>query len=267
MALSDRSFSGISPEAVFEQARRAGIPRLVMHDAGLRPIRRWRLRLLKRQDPEEWRGVSRWAEALDYSRQRLHAMRFERLRAGVRLVAWAIAPRAPDEAGASRIPQYALTAATAAAFLGAQGLLLEGMDSWEPGEALAFIRRLLPALGGLRRTLWVRLPGASPLLSGILRTFRATIRPWIALDLEEMLPEDFPTLWDMIRPSVSMIMLRCDGGLLDWWDREGCPILERTAFQGELVVTFPEVVGDLRKAWRRLAQAHRLLPEPCDPLP
>ena len=148
LALSDRSFPGFPPEAIFEQARRVGIPRIVIHDEILRPVQRRRLWRGRSLEIEEWREVSQWAEALDYRRPRLHAVRFERLRTGIHLVAWAIAPCPPQEAGASRIRQYALTAATAAAFVGAQGLLLEGMDRWEPGEALSFIRHLLPVLGG-----------------------------------------------------------------------------------------------------------------------
>lgn len=262
LTLSDRSFPGSSPEAIFEQAQRAGILRMVMHDEILRPIRRRRLWWWRSPDIENWREVSQWAEALDYSRPRLRALRFERLRAGVRLIAWAIAPRSSREVDASRIQRYALTAATAAAFLGAQGLLLEGTDRWEPGEAIRFIQRLLPVLGGLRLTLWLRLSAVSPLLLEVPRVFRTMIRPWIALDLEGALPGDFPALWDRIRPSVSMMMFRCGPEHLEWWDREGRLILERTEFEGELVVTFPEIAGNKNKGemWRHLAQAHRLLP-------
>ncbi|WP_376788760.1 hypothetical protein [Thermoflexus sp.] len=258
LALSDRSFPGFPPEAIFEQARRVGIPRLVVHDEILRPGQRrplWRGRSLEK---EEWREVSQWAKALDYSRSRLHAVRFERLRTGIHLVAWAIAPCPPQEAGASRIRQYALTAATAAAFVGAQGLLMEGMDRWEPGEAMAFFRCLLPAFSGLRLILLLRLSEASPLLLEVAREFKARIRPWIALDLEEAIPKDFPALWSMMYPSVSMLMFRCTPEHLEWWDQEGCPILERTGFGGELVVTFPGAAGSEGKMGRNLMRAHRL---------
>ncbi len=258
LTLSDRSFPGFPPETIFEQARRVGILRIVMHDEILRPVRRRRLWRWRGQDVQDWREVSQWAEALDYSRPRLHALRFDRLRAGVRLTAWAIAPRPPGEVGASRIQRYALTAAAAAAFLGAQGLLLEGMDRWEPGEVIPFIRHLLPALGGLRLILSLRLSEASPLLLEISREFETGIRPWIALDLEGTLPGDFPALWGAIGPSVSMLMFHCGPEHLEWWDREGCPILERTGFGGELVVTFPEIAGSKWEIWRNLMRAHRL---------
>lgn len=258
LALSDRSFPGFPPEAIFEQARRVGIPRIVIHDEILRPVQRRRLWRGRSLEIEEWREVSQWAEALDYRRPRLHAVRFERLRTGIHLVAWAIAPCPPQEAGASRIRQYALTAATAAAFVGAQGLLLEGMDRWEPGEALSFIRHLLPVLGGLRLILLLRLSEASPLLLEVVREFKARIRPRIALDLEGAIPEDFPTLWSMMHPSVSMLLFRCAPEHLEWWDQEGCPILEQTGFGGELVVTFPEAAGSEGKIWRNLMRAHRL---------
>ena len=261
LVLSDRSFPGSSPGAIFEQARRAGILRIVMRDEVLRPVRGRRLWWRRSQDREDWREVSQWAEALDYGRSRLHALRFERLRAGVRLIAWAIAPRSSTGVDAARIQQYALTAAAAAAFLGAQGLLLEGLDQWEPGEARTFIRRLLPILGGLRLILWLRLSEVSPLLLEVPREFGARVRPWIALDLEGLLPGDFPTLWDMIRPSVSMLIFRCGPEHLEWWDREGRPILERTGFKGELVVTFPAIAGGGWEMWKRLTQVHRLLPE------
>ncbi|GBD08308.1 hypothetical protein HRbin22_00542 [Candidatus Thermoflexus japonica] len=261
LTLSDRSFPGSSPEAIFEQARRAGILRLVVHDEALRPVPRRRLWGRRDPDIEAWRAVSQWAEALDYSRPRLHALRFERLRAGVRLTAWAIAPRPPQEVGASRIQPYALTAAAAASFLGASGLLLEGMDRWDPGEAMTFLRHLLPVLSGLRLILSLRLSEASPLLLEISRGFRARIRPWIALDLEERLPGDFPSLWDKIKPAVSMLMFRWGPEHLEWWDQEGRPILERTRFEGELVVTFPEIAGDRWALWKNMAQAHRLWPD------
>lgn len=260
LALSDRSFPGSSFEAILEQTRRVGIPRIVMRDEVLRPIPGRRPWWRRGRDPGDWREVSQWAEALDYSRSRLHALRFERLRSKVRLIAWAIAPRSSTGASAVRIQQYTLTAAAAAAFLGAQGLLLEGMDEWDSGEALTLIRRLLPALIGLRLILWLRLSEGSPLLLQVPREFGASVRPWIALDLEGALPEDFSTLWDTIGPSVSMVMFRYGPEHLEWWEREGRPILEQTGFEGELVVTFPAIVGNDGETWRQLPPIHRLLP-------
>jgi len=260
LTLSDRSFPGAPPGVVFERARRIGIPRVLMHDEALRPLRTRRWWPIRGRDPEDWQGVSQWAEALDYRRPRLHAVRFERLRAGVRLTAWSIAPRPPQPEEAPRIRRYAATAAVAAAFLGAQGLLLEGMDRWEPEAALAFLRQLLPILAGLRRTLWVRLAEASPLWAGIPRAFGAAIRPWVALDLEGPLPRDFPSLWDARGPAVSMVLLRGEPEPLAWWAREGRPVLERAGFEGELVVTFPEATEAEWARWGNLARAYGLEP-------
>ncbi|MCS7251232.1 MAG: hypothetical protein RMK32_05945 [Anaerolineae bacterium] len=261
LALSDRSFPGSFPETIFEQARRMEIVRLVMRDEVLRPPRRWNLGWRRGRELDSWREVSQWAEALDYSRSRLWGLRLERLRAGVRLIAWGIAPRLPRQENVSRIQRYASTAATAAAFLGAHGLLLEGTDHWEPGEAIPFIQHLLPVLGSLRLILWLRLSEVSPLLLDVPRLFPTTIRPWIALDLEVGIPEAFPALWDRIKSSVSMMMFRCEPGHLEWWDREGRVILERTEFSGELVVTVPEIPGKSWESWRHLVRGHRLSSE------
>ncbi|WP_376793324.1 hypothetical protein [Thermoflexus sp.] len=259
LTLSDRSFPGVPPEAIFERAGRTGIPKLLVHDESLRPIRKRRLGLLRSRDMEDWRGVSQRAEELDYSRPRLHALRFERLRAGVRLTGWAIAPRSPHLGDASRVRQYVLTAAAATAFLGARGLLLEGIDQWELNEAVSFIRHLLPALGGLHLTLWLRLSATSPFLSELPRKFVAAIRPWIALDLEDALPEDFRSLWAAVSASTSMVLFRYEPEFLDWWDREGRPLLKRTEFAGELVVTFPEIWGKDWRVWKQWVQEHGLL--------
>ncbi len=257
LALSDRSFPGVSLEAIFERARRVGIPRLLLRDEHLRPTRRHWPWPSERQVVEGWRGVSQWAEALDYSRRRLHALRLERLRAEVRLAGWAIAPCPPGSGDVSSVRRYALTAAAAAAFLGAPGLLLEGMDRWEVEASIAFMRDLLPALAGLRLRLWIRLSASSPLLPELPRRFQGTARPWIALDLEEVPPGDFPALWAAFAPYTSAVLFRCEPDAMAWWDREGSPTLRRAEFTGELVVTFPqEVEGE----WARWAQAHGLWP-------
>lgn len=258
LTLSDRSFPGASPEAIFERARRVGIPHLLLRDEHLRPVRRRWPWPLGRAAGEGWRGVSQQAEALDYSRRRLHALRLERLRTGVRLAGWAIAPRPPGSGDASSVRRYALTAAAAAAFLGAPGLLLEGMDRWELEDSIAFVRDLLPALTGLRLGLWIRLSESSPLLPELPRRFPGTARPWIALDLEEAPPGDFPALWAAIAPHTPVVLFRCEPDAMAWWDREGGPTLRRAGFAGELVVTFPQT--EMEGGWARWAQAHGLWP-------
>ncbi len=205
-----------------------------------------------------WRGVSQRAEALDYSRRRLHTLRFERLRTGVGLAGWAIAPRPPGSGDISSVRRYALTAAAAAAFLGAPGLLLEGMERWEPEDSIAFVRDLLPAFTGLRLALWVRLSESSPLLQVLPQRFQGTARPWIALDLEGALPGNFPTLWAAIVPDTPMVLFRCEPDAIAWWDREGGPTLRGSGFAGELVVTFPQM--EMEGGWARWAQAHGLWP-------
>ncbi|MFN3928253.1 MAG: hypothetical protein ACK4OK_01290, partial [Thermoflexus sp.] len=260
LMLSDRSFPGSPPEAIFERAAGIGIPYLLMHDKHLRPSRKRRLGLWGGRDMEDWDGVSQWAEKLDYSRQRLHALRFERLRSGVRLGGWAIAPCSPRSGDASRVRRYMLTAAAAAAFLGARGLLLEGIEHWELDEAVNFIQHVLPAITSLRLTLWLRLPVTSSFLFELPRRFVAAVRPWIALDLETVLPTDFRSLWEAISISTSMVLFRYEPGFLEWWEQVGHPILKHAGFVGELVVTFPEIWGEEWKLWKRWAQEHRLLP-------
>lgn len=259
LTLSDRSFPSSPPEVIFERARRTGILRLLMHDDSLRPMQKRHLWLWRTHDAKDWQRGSQRAEALDYSRRRLHALRFERLRAGIRLTGWAIAPSPPSLEDPSLIRRYILTAAAAATFLGAQGLLLEGMDPWGIEEAMNWIRHLLPALGGLHLTLWVRLSESSLLLLEVLHQFTGAIRPWIALDLEGAPPNDFPSWWPVVAPSTSMVLVRYAPDLLEWWDREGRSMLERTGFSGELVVTFPENLGNEGEIWRSWAQAHGLL--------
>lgn len=258
LALSDQSFPGLSAEAIFERAQRLGISRLLLRDEHLRPIRRFWTRLLGERGKADWRGVSQRAEVLDYGRRRLHALRFERLRTGVRLAGWAIAPRPPDSADSLSVRRYALTAAAAAAFLGSPGLLLEGMERWTPDDSIAFVRDLLPALTGLRLILWVRLSKSSPLLRQLCSEFEGGARPRIALDLEDTLPEDFPALWTAIAPDTSMVLFRCEPDAMAWWDQEGNPTLRRSGFTGELVVTLPQ--AGTAEAWAHWARAHGLWP-------
>lgn len=259
LTLSDRSFYGLPLEDIFERAGRTEISHLLVHDDHLHPIRKRRLRLWGNQHEEGWRGVSQRAEELDYSRQRLRALRFERLRTGIHLTGWAIAPRSPRSGDALHVRRYVLTAATAAAFLGARGLLLEGIDQWDLEEAASFIQPLLPAFVGLRLTLWVQLPATSPFLLELPHRFAPAVRPWIALDLEGALPADFPSLWSVISNSVSMVLFRYEPGFLEWWDREGFLILKRMGFVEEVVVTFPETWGEEWRLWRQWAQEHKLL--------
>lgn len=260
LALSDRSFPGASSRAIFEGARRVGIPRVFMGDGILGAPRGRRWWPWGGQGTGEWRGVSEWGEALDYSRRRLHALRLERLQAGVRLVGWAIAPRPPGSVEMAHLRAYVLGAAAAASFLGARGVLVEGMDRWAPEEALDFLRLLLPALTGLRLALWVRLVGDALLLSEVVKGFPAAVRPWIALDLEGRPPEDFPALWTAIAPYTAVVLLRCEPEVLAWWRREGGPTVRGTGFAGVLGLTCPGILGKAREGGWGWAQADGLLP-------
>lgn len=239
IALSDRSAPGRWPWAVFRLAERAGIGAVVLHDEELAPARRrwpW-----TREDAGLWRGVSQRAEVLDYTRGRLHRLRLERLQAGVRLAAWGLSPRPPHavpEPGT--ILRYTLTAAAAAAFLGARGLLLEGLAAWEPEAVAPFLQALLPALGGLRRMLLVQVSLRDLTLWKEIQAMAAfPVRPWAALDLMGEPSEGLPEVWDAMGIHVRMLMLSVTPPILEWWVREGAEGLRRAGFAGLLSVTVP----------------------------